>query len=247
MLVIAHRGYSSRYRENTLPAFEAAIRAGADLVETDLRLSRDGAIVCIHDQTLQRVAGLGDRVADLDIETLKRIDIGDGLTVPTLGDVLKLVNGRAGLLLDVKVATEAMTDRIVEAIDRDTACRGVVCGVRGLDQLDALRRRDRQIPCLALLHDYCGIGEWLGRGVRAVRIWEEDLTGERIEAVRSAACDLWVTAGLRSRGEETGTIDAARLAGLAAKGVDAVLVNDPAMAAGSREHREINNQWWTRQ
>ncbi len=247
MLVIAHRGFSSRYPENTLLAFEEAIEAGADLVETDLRLSRDGTIVCIHDKTLSRTADRGDRIADLDVKTLKQIDIGDGMTVPTFDDVLKLVNGRAGILLDVKVTTDEMVDRVVEGIEQRKAYRGVVYGVRSLDHLDALRRRDSEIPALAFVHDYSEIEELLGRGVHAVRIWEEDLTDERIKVVRDAAFDLWVTAGLRCEGEEAGTIDRARLADLSKKGIDGILVYDPAMAVIEQGPRGLKNRWWSGQ
>ena len=64
-LAIAHRGFSARYPENTLTAYRAAIEAGADLVESDARLSRDGVVWCCHDATLARLTGDSRAVADL--------------------------------------------------------------------------------------------------------------------------------------------------------------------------------------
>ena len=62
-LVIAHRGFSSDYVENTLTACRAAMDAGADLIETDARLSRDGTVWSYHDATLDRLTGDGSAIA----------------------------------------------------------------------------------------------------------------------------------------------------------------------------------------
>lgn len=63
-LIIGHRGASAVAPENSIAAFEAAIAAGADGIEFDVRLSRDGVPVIIHDDTLQRTHGLRGRVVD---------------------------------------------------------------------------------------------------------------------------------------------------------------------------------------
>lgn len=76
MLIIAHRGASAEAPENTLAAFRRAIEVGADGVEFDVRLAADGVPVVIHDATLERVAGLKRRVADLTSSDLAKIDAG---------------------------------------------------------------------------------------------------------------------------------------------------------------------------
>ena len=87
---IAHRGDPVRERENTLPAFTAAVALGADMVELDLRRTRDDEIVVLHDQTLQRLWGVDASVGDLDLAQVQ--DIGDGdLRIPTLREVLDAV------------------------------------------------------------------------------------------------------------------------------------------------------------
>ena len=67
VVAIAHRGEPVGHRENTLPAFAAAVALGADMVEIDLRRTRDGAIVVLHDQTLERLWGLDASVGDVDL------------------------------------------------------------------------------------------------------------------------------------------------------------------------------------
>src|SRR5438132_12637759 len=90
--VIAHRGASAIEAENTLPAFEAAIAAGADAVELDVRTTADGVVVVMHDADVSRMTdGIG-LVHDLRLEELKRLRVrtaaGGETAVPTLEEVL---------------------------------------------------------------------------------------------------------------------------------------------------------------
>jgi glycerophosphoryl diester phosphodiesterase len=93
MLIIAHRGFSSRYPENTLPAIHAAIRLGVDMVEIDVQETRDGELVVFHDYRLDRIYGVHKRVRDA-----RRRELPDA---PTLAEVLRL---RFPLLIEVKGA-----------------------------------------------------------------------------------------------------------------------------------------------
>ena len=96
-LIIGHRGASVVALENTLPAFEAAIAAGADGVEFDVRLSSDGVPAIIHDDTLTRTHGVRRRVVDLKGEELR------GLGVPSLRELFELMNGNSlWLYLEIK-------------------------------------------------------------------------------------------------------------------------------------------------
>jgi len=74
VLNIAHRGASGTFPENTLSAFRAAIDAGVDMCELDVQLSRDGSVVVIHDETVERTTDGKGEVAELTIEELKRLD-----------------------------------------------------------------------------------------------------------------------------------------------------------------------------
>lgn len=102
-LVIAHRGASFDAPEHTAPAYAEAVRQGADSIELDLQLTADGVLVTLHDETLERVAGLPDEVAAVAYTDLLEVDIGGwfnrthpdraderfaGARVQTLGDVL---------------------------------------------------------------------------------------------------------------------------------------------------------------
>ncbi len=102
MQVFAHRGASQDHPENTLEAFSAALAAGATGIETDLRLSRDGTIVLVHDEDLLRTAGDPRRVEDLSAEELRAATGGPDRGVPTLDDLWDLAAGRVRLNLELK-------------------------------------------------------------------------------------------------------------------------------------------------
>jgi glycerophosphoryl diester phosphodiesterase len=88
---IAHRGDPVRERENTLPAFASAVALGADMVELDLRRTGDGAIVVLHDQTLERLWGVDVSVGDLDWAEVAAFGEGQR-RIPLLDEVLRCVS-----------------------------------------------------------------------------------------------------------------------------------------------------------
>lgn len=92
-LAIAHRGDPVGFRENTLPAFAAAVRAGADMVEVDVRLTADGRVAVLHDPTLKRLWGDPRAVAELTLAEVKRLG-----AIPELGEVLEAIE--APLMVD---------------------------------------------------------------------------------------------------------------------------------------------------
>lgn len=88
-LVIGHRGASGEYPENTLLSFERALDEGADALELDVRLARDGAVVVIHDAALDRTTDGAGPVRDRTLAELRALDAGGGQTVPTLDEVME--------------------------------------------------------------------------------------------------------------------------------------------------------------
>ena len=111
-LIVAHRGYSSKYPENTLAAFTAAADAGAHMIELDVCLSRDRRLVVIHDDTVDRTTSGTGAVKTLSWRQLSRLDAGSwfdpsfsGEKVPSLEQVLDAVKGR--LLVNIEIKPEA--------------------------------------------------------------------------------------------------------------------------------------------
>jgi len=84
-----HRGASGHFPENTLLAFQTAIKMGADGIECDLRESRDGKIVVFHDVTLRRIASQPERIDQLSLAEIRKFDVGDGERIPELKGLLQ--------------------------------------------------------------------------------------------------------------------------------------------------------------
>jgi glycerophosphoryl diester phosphodiesterase len=124
VLNIAHRGASGTFPENTLSAFRAAVDAGADMCELDVQLTRDGAVVVIHDETVDRTTdGIGE-VAKMTLEEIKRFDAGakfkggrvKGERIPTLDEVFSVTSGKCGLNIELKAGgVEAQVAAIMQA------------------------------------------------------------------------------------------------------------------------------------
>jgi glycerophosphoryl diester phosphodiesterase len=227
VLTIAHRGYSAAYPENTTLAFERAMEAGAECIETDVRLSRDCALVCSHDPDLKRMAGDGRSIADLDLDELQSIALLRDQRLLTLTQVLLLARGRARVMLDVKVTTLPMIEAIAGVLGNTGMARDVVYGARTAEHLRAVAERLPALDLLAMPATPELVPGFLAHEPYALRFWEDEATPERIEHAHRSGCKVWVTAGVRSRQEAPGYTTAHRAAALMQLGVDGLLLNDP--------------------
>lgn len=120
-LVIAHRGASAYRPENTPSAFALAIEQRADMIETDLHLTRDRAIAIAHDARLDRLGAEGE-IADRDLGALRQLDAGEGQSMPTLEEVLDRFGPRIPFNLEIKRSLHGLYDGI-EARCWEAVCR----------------------------------------------------------------------------------------------------------------------------
>ena len=231
MKIVAHRGYSARFAENSLAAFEQAIACGADLVETDVRMTRDGVLVCWHDPDLRRVAGAEVEIAASSADALSAMALPGGARVCRLADVLALVRGRVALLLDVKIDDAAGRAAIIDAVAAAGMTDHVVYGVRNAEHARALTAAKACFARLAMPAQPDALDAFPPEQLLGARLWEDQVDGPAIERIRSRQLEVWVTAGVRSRGEAPGYITTERLQALRNLRVDAVLVNDVELAA----------------
>lgn len=130
VVAISHRGEHLHHPENTIPAFEEAIRLGADFIEVDVRTTADGKLVLSHDNTVNRCTNGTGEVNNMTFDQIERLDAGiktapefTGARIPTFEEVLKLAHGRIGVYVDLKNAT---AQAIVEAIQKADMVQRVV-------------------------------------------------------------------------------------------------------------------------
>lgn len=124
---IAHRGASAYAPENTMAAFEKAVEMGADYIEVDVQMSRDGVPVIFHDDTLERTTNGEGSLSVYTLEELKSLDAGSwfdkefaGETIPTLDEVLAAYGGRIKILVELKSPElyPGIEEKVVEALKK---------------------------------------------------------------------------------------------------------------------------------
>jgi len=146
VVAISHRGEHLHHPENTIPAFEEAIRVGADFIEVDVRTTADGKLVLSHDDSVNRCTNGAGEVRKMTFEEVERLDAGiksapefAGTRVPTFDEVLKLAHGKIGVYVDLKSATsQAIVDalRKSDMIDRVVIYRGAIPQLKEIQQIE---------------------------------------------------------------------------------------------------------------
>ncbi len=104
---IGHRGACGHAPENTLASIRKALELGVHGFEFDIQLSKDGEPVVIHDDTLERTTNGSGKVSDHTLEALQKLDAGGGEPIPSLRDVLELVDKRCRLFIELKAPDAA--------------------------------------------------------------------------------------------------------------------------------------------
>jgi glycerophosphoryl diester phosphodiesterase len=117
MVIMGHRGAAALEPENTLLSISRAIEIGVDAVEIDVRLSKDGELMVIHDSSVDRTTDGTGLVAEHSLKEIKALDAGKGETVPTLQEVIELVGKKATLVIELK--EEGTERKVVELIKKN--------------------------------------------------------------------------------------------------------------------------------
>jgi len=135
-LLLGHRGAAAEAPANTVPAFKRAMEVGADGVELDVHLTRDGQVVVIHDETVTSVTGRPGRVRDMTLAEIRELDAGSyfgpefaGTRIPTLDEALEAVGPQAVVNIELKgtgVATEGLEREVVRIVRAHRASDRVI-------------------------------------------------------------------------------------------------------------------------
>lgn len=237
MKIIAHRGDSANFPENTPEGWAAAYRDGAHAIEADVRLSRDGFCICAHDPDLKRLFGRPERPEDLTRDELVALRNAEGGRIALLAEVLRHAGEGRAVLLDLKDETPAALDAIWQAIVETVPAARRQLVIAGCHTLDAVRffavRGETGILGFIPAPDEAEAFHEAGASI--IRLWERDVSAERVAQLRAAGAEVWVTAGGRGTDFLTGDTSAQNLAALAQAGVAGVLVNDVAMTKNALE------------
>jgi len=232
-LNLAHRGASAYAPENTLAAFRLAAEMGADGLELDAKLSRDGAIVVMHDATVDQTTDGSGRVSDLTLAELKRLDAGSkfgpkfaGERIPTLEEVIDAVGDR--LIVNVELTNYAspgdgLEFKVVDLIAKSgRADRLMVSSFSPL----ALRKVKRRAPRVA-----CGLVYAPRDPIYRRRAWFAFLIpGLEAHHPQYSMIDAAAVRRFHARGQKVNTWtvnDEADMRRMIDAGVDAIMTDKP--------------------
>lgn len=244
-LIIGHRGAAAVAPENTMAAFREAIAAGCDGIEFDVRLTRDGVPIIIHDDTLRRTAGLTARVADLAWTDIKQIDVGSWFTrggrsftnetVPSLDDLLTLFETN-DLLIVLEMKCEARSEHLPLAeaccrlVNEHSLKQRVIIECFDLAALPIVKNIDPEIKTAALFEPAFSIADQ--RIVDKATAVGASVLAPHHRLARPSLVEKAKLAGLQVA---VWTVDEpAWIAHARSIGVDALITNDPAAMLAHR-------------
>lgn len=234
VLSIAHRGgVVEDYPENTLMAFRNAIDAGMEVIEIDLRSSKDEVIVVLHDSTLDRTTNGRGPVTDWPLVELKKLDAGMGERIPTYGETLEYVAGTdTQLLLDLKVTSVPELTRIVRLTEQQGQVLNVIAAVRSLEELHQIQTLNPNLRTLAFIPSREDIESYSRAGVDIIRLQPEWIMEQPglIDEIHALGKSVWTTSMLAKKDE---------LRTLMQHGVDGFFTDFPNMVAELK--RELKN------
>jgi glycerophosphoryl diester phosphodiesterase len=243
-LVFAHRGASALAAEHTMGSYRRALDDGADVLELDVRLARDGAIVVSHDPTLERVLGVPRAIADHDLPSLRRElaarqpQADPATLLPTLDEVMSAFPG-VRLNIELKDDSPALAGAVAAAIERHE---------RGEDVLVASFHRDALARFRALTHRRVATSASLGEAAQFYVCYLFDVPcrpdyealqipprlRRRWPHLRLDTAEFVAFAHRHGLAVHYWTIDdPAEMARLLAAGADGVMTNDPGRAAAA--------------
>lgn len=237
MRIWAHRGCSQMYPENTLFAFAKALNVqGLTGIELDIQLTRDGELVVIHDERVDRVTESIGYVRDYTLHQLKGLHIyaGDNPTqsIPTMEEVFDLLETRlkSGLKLNIELKNsicpyDGMEEKIVEMVHKRGLQKAVVYSTFYAKSLEKLKTLDPQAElgildskvsdCIYKLNGGCG-AEALHPFWRGIDLSAEQLAGYTVRA--------WMSGHLYPERPTGGRLD---FAPLEAQGITDIILNEP--------------------
>lgn len=156
-LIVAHRGYSEIAPENTISAFKAASNVGAKACEFDVQISKDGVLVVIHDNTVDRTTNGSGKVEQLSYEDLSSLDAGSwkdlkykGEKIPTLLETLTFLE-KNNMIAVLEIKADNITDEVLKLVYETGMEERIIIISFSKSTISDVMKKDPKIPALLLV------------------------------------------------------------------------------------------------
>ncbi len=224
-LLIAHRCGPGKYPEQSIASARRSLALGADMVEMDVQYTSDGNPVICHDPSAERIFGVDKLIRDVpfrEFMTYRHV-IDRSYPAHSLDDVLSEPDVRP-LLLHCKFSGELLKD-LVEHIMFWHAESRCVLGVLQESDVETIKTENDTIGVLSFMPRLEQLEGFLKSRADYIRLWEDWVSLDRIEAIHACGKQIWVMAGKPSQ-ESVGYTSDDNLKKWVSMGVDGILIND---------------------
>lgn len=201
--MVAHRGLSAGVPENTLAAFRRSIERGVAIIELDLRVTKDGQLVVIHDDRLDRTTDCSGEVAEMELARIKGCDAGGGERIPSFAEVLALVRSRpVRILADVKDGTPL--GPVLDTVRERGAAQQVILGLRSARDIARARQALPETTILAYLPKVSDSKSFAEAGSDVIRLWSDWVKADPslVACTRALGPQVWVMVGRKLPGKK---------------------------------------------
>ena len=207
--VIGHMGSCGDRPGNTLVSVRRTIEAGAHVTETDVRTTKDGVLVCMHDEDVDRTTDGKGKVASLTLAELKRLDAGSkfapkfaGERVPTLREMLALSKGKIAVMIDLKESSKDYAKKVAAEVREHGEPKRTVLGIRSLEHATQFRILLPEARQIGLIPTTADIKPFAEAGVKVIRLWPKWLSDKSlVSQVRQLGLELHIGTGMGTRDE----------------------------------------------
>ncbi len=229
MTIIAHRcGTHAGLAESSVASACRSRQLGADVIELDIRFSRDRVPVVIHDADFRRLCGVERRVADCTAAEIAGLRYREHPQTGPAPFAAFASAGIAPLLIDFKLGAPEL-ERFLPVLDSTGCLETTVVGVRSVDALRAARGYRKPVRTLAFMPGRGDSADFVAAGADIIRLWDPWVDAAAVAAVHAAGRLAWVMTGAPSEGS-VGLCSRERLGGYFDLGLDGILLNDVALA-----------------
>lgn len=234
-LIYAHRGASAYAPENTISAFVRAVEQGADGIEFDVKVTRDGKVIVLHDQSLDRTTTGAGNYKKYSFDELRKLDAGikfqgiyKDVRIPTLEEVFEAVGGRLGInieLTNYATPNDDLINKIAEILEQINDHSRIIFSSFNWGNLRKARSLCPDIPCGLLAMP--SITGWVSRSFLAQNVPHEalhpyysDVNGKNVETIhrQGKKMNVWTVD------------DPKEMVRLRDLGVDMIMTDDPLLA-----------------
>lgn len=200
ILVVAHRGSHSIHPENSLSAFNESIENGIDIIETDLRLTRDSIFVLLHDKTLDRTTTGNGPLKNFDFKEVENLNLRvDGKPtsekIPTLEQALELTNNRILLNLDLKIQDLSTLKKLVKIIKTSGMVDSVIISIRDITLIPQIHKFDQDIRLMPVVRTRKKIRQVLKYDyIDIIQVHTRTYTSDLRKELKQSDLKIWVNA-----------------------------------------------------